>query len=91
VGAGGVKGNIPENAVAVTADITANVWDILVNEGDQVKASSDVLVLEAMKMEISVPTPISGTVHSIWKSKNEIVQQGDTLMYIMPEKIGNKL
>ena len=64
VGVGGVKGNIPENAVAVTADITANVWDILVKEGDQVKASSDVLVLEAMKMEISVPTPVSGTVHS---------------------------
>jgi len=84
-GLGGGKEQIPDEAVPIATDITANVWNILVKAGDKVKQNDEVLVLEAMKMEISVTSPISGTVHSIRRSKNEIVQQGDVLMYVIPD------
>ncbi|KAI9724690.1 MAG: hypothetical protein M1828_003559 [Chrysothrix sp. TS-e1954] len=39
---------------SVDAPIDANVWKIMVSEGDTVKVGDEIVILEAMKLEISV-------------------------------------
>ncbi|OAA60292.1 Allophanate hydrolase subunit 2 [Niveomyces insectorum RCEF 264] len=39
---------------AIEAPVNANVWKVLVEEGDVLKAGQTVVILEAMKMEINV-------------------------------------
>ncbi len=48
----------------------------MVNQGDVV------IVLEAMKMETEVSSPVSGKVHSILLQEGANVQIGDTLILI---------
>merc|ERR550532_565870 len=66
------------------ADISANVWKVCVAEGDEVEEGAEVLVLEAMKMEISVFAPVGGIVKGIRAKKGELVEQGAQLMFITP-------
>ena len=42
-----------------------NIVDVLVKEGDSVKAGQAVLITEAMKMETEVQAGIAGTVKAI--------------------------
>ena len=49
----------------VVAEMVANVWKIVVNEGDQVAEGDTICILESMKMEIPVEATASGTVASI--------------------------
>jgi hypothetical protein len=46
----------------VRAEMAANVWKVLVAEGDVVSAGTELLVLESMKMEIPVLAEGPGTV-----------------------------
>jgi len=47
---------------SVTAQMPGVVLRVLVGAGDQVRAGQNILVLEAMKMEVSVAAPASGTI-----------------------------
>ena len=49
----------------VTAEITANVWQVRTEVGATVSEGDELVILESMKMEIPVEAPISGTVTSI--------------------------
>jgi urea carboxylase len=42
---------------SIEAPVDANVWKIEINEGDDVKAGDVIVILEAMKLEISVCAP----------------------------------
>ncbi|CAI6302333.1 unnamed protein product [Periconia digitata] len=48
-----------ENVVAVEAPVDANVWKVEVGDGDGVKEDTVLVILEAMKLEITVKTPES--------------------------------
>jgi urea carboxylase len=43
--------------MSIEAPVDANVWKIETNEGDEVKAGQVIVILEAMKLEISVCAP----------------------------------
>ncbi|MCH7685385.1 MAG: acetyl-CoA carboxylase biotin carboxyl carrier protein subunit, partial [Planctomycetes bacterium] len=51
----------------------------LVGEGDQVSAGQNILVLEAMKMEISVAAPASGTIAEMAVKPGDQVVIGQVL------------
>ena len=53
-----------------------------VKEGDAVKTGDQILILEAMKMEIPVVAPKDGTVSKIVVSEGEATTSGQTVAYV---------
>ncbi|MBB2494199.1 sodium-extruding oxaloacetate decarboxylase subunit alpha [Aquipseudomonas ullengensis] len=66
----------------VSTTMPGNIVDVLVKEGDKVKAGQAVLITEAMKMETEVQAPIAGTVKAIHVAKGDRVNPGEVLVEI---------
>ncbi|OCL97161.1 biotin/lipoyl-containing protein [Arcobacter porcinus] len=66
----------------VKAPVNGNVWKLLVKEGDKVEKDQQLIILEAMKMEIDVVATVSGTVTKILTDVNKSVEEGQTLILI---------
>ena len=66
----------------VPAPIVGNIWQIQVEVGEQVEAGQTLIVLESMKMEIPIVSPISGQVSGIPVALTEIVQEGDVVAHV---------
>ncbi|MDH5436074.1 MAG: sodium-extruding oxaloacetate decarboxylase subunit alpha [Gammaproteobacteria bacterium] len=66
----------------ITASMPGTVVEVLVKEGDEVKAGDPVLVTEAMKMETEVQSPISGKVVAVHASKGDTVNPDEALIEI---------
>ncbi|MND60546.1 2-oxoglutarate carboxylase large subunit [compost metagenome] len=66
----------------VSTTMPGNIVDVLVKEGDQVKAGQAVLITEAMKMETEVQAPIAGTVKAIHVAKGDRVNPSEVLIEI---------
>ena len=66
----------------VTAPLPGLILEILVKEGDKVKAGEDVLIMEAMKMENEVQSPQEGTVKEIKVRRGDSVYEGDILIVL---------
>lgn len=69
-------------SVEVTAAMSANVWKILVKVGDEVKEDDELLILEAIKMEIPVYSPVAGKVSAIKVAEGTQVDGEQVLMVI---------
>ena len=70
------------DALIVEADISGNIWKLLVEPGQSVKAGEPLLIVEAMKMEFSIYAPVDGVVSRISCKAGRPVQAGDALLYI---------
>lgn len=70
------------NGTEVPAAVNGNVWKILVNEGDKVEKDQQIMILEAMKMEIDIVAPISGTISKILVQPSSAVEEGQILAVI---------
>lgn len=66
----------------VSTSMPGNIVEVLVKEGDQVKAGQAVLISEAMKMETEVQAPIAGTVKAVHVAKGDRVNPGEVLIEI---------
>ena len=66
----------------VRAEMVANVWKVLVSEGDQVDDGDTLVILESMKMEIPVLAESAGTVTKMSVSEGDVVQEGDLIAVI---------
>lgn len=64
------------------ADMVANVMEIYVSEGDQIKIGDTIVLLESMKMEIPVIAEEPGEVTRIAVAVGDVVQEGDLLISI---------
>lgn len=64
----------------IVAVMAGNVYKILVKPGDQVEAGQNVVVLESMKMEISITSGTGGTVNKVNVSEGDFVDEGDLLV-----------
>ncbi|MDH2236733.1 urea carboxylase [Pigmentiphaga sp. GD03639] len=64
----------------VAADITGNVWKLLVEPGATVKAGDSLLILEAMKMEFHISAPHDGLVKSLHCRPGMMISAGDPLV-----------
>ncbi|MBR7887623.1 sodium-extruding oxaloacetate decarboxylase subunit alpha [Marinomonas sp. A79] len=67
----------------VSAAMPGNIIEVLVKEGDTVKAGQAVLVTEAMKMETEVHANVAGTVKGVFVTKGDRVTPGETLIDIV--------
>ncbi len=79
-----LRTNPEEIAMAeqVLAEMVANVWKVLVAEGDQVADGDTLVILESMKMEIPVIAEVDGTVTKIAVAEGQVVQEGDLIAEI---------
>ena len=66
----------------INAPMPGAVIRINVQEGDAVQANQAVVVIEAMKMEIEVPSPVEGTASAIHVSVGDKVTAGQELVRI---------
>jgi acetyl-CoA carboxylase biotin carboxyl carrier protein len=66
----------------VKAELVGNLWKIVVEVGQQVEEDDTLMILESMKMEIPITTPVPGTVQQILVKEGEVVQEGQTVAII---------
>lgn len=69
-------------AEEVRAEMVANVWKVLVAEGDSVTDGDTLVILESMKMEIPVIAEVDGTVSKLVVQEGGLVQEGDLIAEI---------
>ncbi len=65
--------------IKVKSELNAIVWKIEVAAGASVNAGDTLIILEAMKMEIPVAAPRSGTVQAILVKEGQQVAEGQPL------------
>ncbi len=68
----------------VSSDIHGNVWKILVEEGQSIEAGTPIVILEAMKTELSIIAPLAGIVRALYCRPGRQVTTGDRLLLIEP-------
>ena len=66
----------------IKSEIAANVWKILISVGDSVSPGQELIILESMKMEIPVESPIAGVVKMILTQEGLAVDDGQVLLEI---------
>jgi len=66
----------------VTAPMAGKVIDVKVAVGDAVNEDDELIILEAMKMEMPVVSTASGTIKEIKCSKGDAVGADDVLVVI---------
>ncbi len=73
---------VPDGTVPVTAPMQGTVVSIEVEAGQDVAANSLVLVMEAMKMEHEIRTPVSGTLQQLAVAAGDTVWEGHALAFV---------
>ena len=66
----------------VRAEMVANVWKVLVSEGDHVDDGDTLVILESMKMEIPVLAEDGGTISKLHVAEGDVVQEDDLIAEI---------
>ena len=74
--------SINSNDTSVKAPMPGIIINYLVEIGQRVEIGQPLVVLEAMKMENSIPSPISGEVIKLTKSIGDKVKKSDELVLI---------
>jgi urea carboxylase len=80
--------SLPEGCEGVVASVTGNVWKILVAVGDIVAAEQAVVVVEAMKMEMSVISPLAGRVREIRVQPGRTILAGQIVVVLESSPTG---
>ncbi|SDN45157.1 biotin/lipoyl-binding carrier protein [Allokutzneria albata] len=68
-------------AEEIHAEMVANVWKVVVSDGDTVEDGDTLVILESMKMEIPVVAESDGVV-TIKVAEGDVVQEGDLVAVI---------
>ncbi len=66
----------------VTAHITGTIFKIEAQVGSKVAAGDEVIILESMKMEIPIESPVDGVVKEILVEEGQAVEEGDVVAVI---------
>jgi urea carboxylase len=80
----GVEAELPNGSRPVAAHVPGSVWKVVAGEGQHVSAGDPLVVLESMKMELTVSAPISGKVTRVICREGQSVTAGQTLLGLAP-------
>ncbi len=78
------EATVPEGSEGVSSPLTASIFQIPVKVGQLVAEGEKLVVLDAMKTEISVSSHVAGTVEAIHRELGSIVNAGQLLVSIRP-------
>ena len=67
---------------SISAKLSGSLKQILVKEGDHIKENETVAIIEAMKMDMEIPSPFEGTIASIKAAVGDQITSGQVLMTI---------
>ncbi|TMF51556.1 MAG: biotin/lipoyl-binding protein [Chloroflexi bacterium] len=82
---GSIKGAHESGEAIVRAPMPGLVLGTPLEVGASVTRGQTVVVLEAMKMENDLPSPLAGTIKEIKVTKGQTVNQGDVLVIVAGE------
>ncbi|WP_273426252.1 urea carboxylase [Marinobacter sp.] len=74
--------NLPEGQHAAESHVAGNLWECLVQVGDTIEAQRPVAVIESMKMEIELLSPVSGRIVEIRREAGQAVAPGAPVVII---------
>ena len=77
---------LADGSAVVSSHVAGNLWQIKVNVGDKVNEGDVVVVVESMKMEISVTSSCSGRVTHVLCQEGGSVAAGQQLIVIAEHK-----
>ena len=81
--AGGHNGRpAPRAAGDVTTTMPGLIVEVMVSEGDKVEQGTPLFVIEAMKMQSEIASPVAGTIDKLYIGKDDHVEPGETLIAI---------
>jgi acetyl-CoA carboxylase biotin carboxyl carrier protein len=66
----------------VKAELVGNLWKIVTEVGQQVEEDDTLMILESMKMEIPITSPLNGTIKQILVKEGDVVQDGQTVAVV---------
>ena len=66
----------------VTSEVIGSVWKIEKAVGDSVAEGDEIMILESMKMEIAVVSPVAGTLKEITVVPEASVEEDQVLCLI---------
>jgi acetyl-CoA carboxylase biotin carboxyl carrier protein len=66
----------------VRAEMSANVWKVLVKPGDTVSDGDTLVILESMKMEIPVIAEEDGTISEVKVNEGDVIDEDDVIAII---------
>ncbi|HHF2995243.1 TPA: acetyl-CoA carboxylase biotin carboxylase subunit [Vibrio diabolicus] len=72
-----------DDELSPTAPLNGVISAVMVNKGDKVAAGDPLLVLEAMKMEYTITTPVAATVDEVFYQHGDQVQHGSILLHLI--------
>ena len=79
---GGSENSGPTDGETLVSPMPGILLRYLVEEGDEVKIGEPVAILEAMKMENTLPSPATGTIQNLRVTAGATVVKGDVLLVI---------
>ncbi len=77
--------DIPHGCMAIASPVTGSVWQVNVRAGDRVSAGQELVVVEAMKMEIAIEADEPGEVVDVLCAQGSSVSAGQVLVIVRPE------
>jgi urea carboxylase len=82
--AGPPDDELPEGSKPVSAHVPGSVWKVLAQEGQQVALGDPLVILESMKMELTVFAPRAGKISRVVCREGQSVSAGQTLIALSP-------
>ncbi len=79
-----VRKVVPSLEEIVSSPMTCQVVKVIVKAGDVVETGDELLVVEAMKLEMPIPAPITGRVKEVLVKEGQTVDTGVKLVTLTP-------
>jgi urea carboxylase len=83
-----VQTEVPAGCIAVRAPVSGSVWQMKAEPGQAVVVGEELLVMESMKMEISVRATAAGEVAATYCVAGRPARAGDLLLALRPSGQG---
>ena len=74
--------DLPDGCDLVEAPFGGSLWKLLVAEGAVVEAGETIAIIEAMKMESAVTTPVGGRIRRVYVQERQAISPGAPMLAV---------
>jgi len=78
------ESELPAGSEAVETHVPGSVWKVNVQPGARVQQGDPLVIVESMKMEITIESPLSGVVVEVLVGEGRAVSAGQRLVVVKP-------
>lgn len=69
-------------ATEIKLETAGSVWQLMVQDGDEVTAGQTLFIMEVMKMEVPYEAPVTGKVAVLHITEGDVVEEGQLALVI---------